>query len=117
MSSLEIILQVGHSAYFIMSQGAICQNTGGQQGHKDLAATPNCTVGDYWTHKERKEFAGSDQKSFDQHACTLAIVVPMSFIVLQRQQWGLVACPPPITIFTIAFPTIPENAPLQTLIN
>ena len=52
-----------------------------EPGQMRVAATPNCKEGAYWTHRERKEFGGSDQKRFDKHAFYFGYYVTNVFIV------------------------------------
>ena len=54
----------------------------GGTGQMGVTTTPKVKEDAYWTHKEREEFEGSDQKCFITTPFTLAMLWPMPFIVL-----------------------------------
>ena len=77
-----------------------------------VAATPKFKEGAYWTVRERKDFGGSDRKCFDDHAFYVSYNVTNTIYSAKMEAMtGLE------TIFTIAFPTMLENASLQTSFN
>ena len=87
-----------------------------QPGQMGMEATSKRKVVVYWTQSESKEFGGSDQKCFDHHAFNVgynATNAIYSTIKAAKGVWGLA----PRNFFTIAFPTMPEKATLQTSFN
>ena len=76
-----------------------------------MAAMPKYKDGAYWTVRRRKEFGGSGQKCFDDHAFYVSYVTNAIYSSKMEAMTGLE------TIFAITFPTMIENASLQTLFN
>ena len=73
-----------------------------------MTATPECKHGAYCTHRDKKEFGGSDQNCFDHHAFYFrydhnATTVFYSGITPVKGSGDLL----PDKIFKIAFPTMP----------
>ena len=77
-----------------------------------MVATPKCREGAYCTPRERQEFGDFDCKCFNHHVFYFAYSVTNVFycaIKASKEVWGLASR----KVFTVTFPTMPENAPLQ----
>ena len=51
----------------------------GQPGRMGVVATPKYKEVAYWTHKEKEELEGSDEKCFDHHAIYIGYNVESAF--------------------------------------
>ena len=74
-----------------------------------VAATLKFKEGAHWTVWKRKEFGGSDQKCFDDHAFYVSYTVTNAIYSAKMEVMRVLE-----TIFTISFPTMIENASSQT---
>ena len=90
------------------------QDRGGQSDQLGVAVTCKNKEGAYWRHTERGRSLGAPKRNLlITTFSTLVILLRMSYRAIKaaKRVWGLA----PRTVFTITFPTMPANSPLQII--